>query len=155
NAFADVARENARHLNGGVTINWRPNPVWVTHLTAGVDAVDQTSGDIGISAPLPPFGSDTNIAYDHTRLTQYTVDAGATATVGGASARSATTLGLQYLAEHFHDSTSQSFQQPRVLAAGSQDRGAYAREALTFGNKLVLAAGARYDNQRFRAANLA
>jgi len=41
------------------------------------------------------------------------------------------------------------------LHGSSQDRSAYAREALIFGNKFLLAGGARYDNQRFRAANLA
>jgi TonB-dependent SusC/RagA subfamily outer membrane receptor len=159
--FADVARENARHVNGGATINWRPSAVWVAHLALGVDAVDQTSGDIGISPPVPQFGPDTTVGYNHTRLTQYTVDAGATLTVGDSSARSATTFGLQYLAEHFRDSTLQfggidgSFSQQILnLHGSSQDRSAYAREALTFGNTLVLAGGARYDNQRFRAAHL-
>jgi len=96
NDFANVARENARHVNGGVTINWQPKPIWATHITGGVDAVDQTSGDMSILAPS--LGSDSAITYDHTRLTQYTADAGATLTVGDSVARSQTTFGLQYLA---------------------------------------------------------
>ena len=153
NDFADVARENARHVNGGATINMRPSAVWAMHIALGVDAVDQTSGDIAISPPVPQFGPDTQIGYNHTRFTQYTVDVGGTLTEGDSSARSVTTLGLQYLAEHFRDSTFG--QQILNLHGSSQDRSAYAREALIFGNKLVLAGGARYDNQRFRAANLA
>ena len=159
NDFANVARENARHLNGGVTINWRPNPIWATHITGGVDAVDQTSGDMSILAPS--LGSDSAITYDHTRLTQYTADAGATLTVGDSVARSQTTFGLQYLAEHFRDSSyrfagfpgtfNQGFEN---IAAGSQDRSAYAREVATLANHLVLAGGARYDNQRLHAAHL-
>src|SRR5580704_5378484 len=159
NDFANVARENARHLNGGVTINWRPKPIWATHITGGVDAVDQTSGDMSILAPS--LGSDSAITYDHTRLTQYTADAGATLTVGDSVARSQTTFGLQYLAEHFRDSSyrfagfpgtfNQGFQN---IAAGSQDRSAYAREVATLANHLVLAAGARYDDQRLHAAHL-
>jgi TonB-dependent SusC/RagA subfamily outer membrane receptor len=157
--FANVARENARHVNGGVTINWRPKPIWATHITGGVDAVDQTSGDMSILAPSQ--GSDSAITYDHTRLTQYTADAGATLTVGDSSARSQTTFGLQYLAEHFRDSSyrlagfpgtfNQGFEN---IAAGSQDRSAYAREVATLANHLVLAGGARYDDQRLHAAHL-
>jgi TonB-dependent SusC/RagA subfamily outer membrane receptor len=160
NDFADVARENARHVNGGATINLRPSAVLAMHIALGVDAVDQTSGDIAVSQPTP-FGPDTQIGYNHTRLTQHTVDAGGTLTEGDSSARSVTTFGLQYLAEHFRDSTLQfagidgTFSQQTLnLHGNSQDRSAYAREALIFGNKLVLAGGARYDNQRFRAANL-
>jgi TonB-dependent SusC/RagA subfamily outer membrane receptor len=159
NDFANVARENARHVNGGVTINWRPKPIWATHITGGVDAVDQTSGDMSILAPSQ--GSDSAITYDHTRLTQYTADAGATLTVGDSVARSQTTFGLQYLAEHFRDSSyrfagfpgtfNQGFQN---IAAGSQDRSAYAREVATLADHLVLAGGARYDNQRLHAAHL-
>ncbi len=158
--LADVSRENARHFNGGVGIHFNPSKLWATHLTLGVDAVDQTAGDI-VTIP-PQFGVDTTLGYDHTRFTQYTADLGVTLTEGAAAqAQSQTTFGLQYLAEHFRDSTyhftgNSGGYQYQLLnpKAGSQSRALYGREALTFANKLVVAGGVRGDNQRLRAANL-
>jgi TonB-dependent SusC/RagA subfamily outer membrane receptor len=154
--LANVARENAHHLNGGFNVSYRQSAAVVLHLTAGLDNVDETAGDM-FSPPGPiSFLNDSAFGYNHTSASGYTVDAGATLTKGDSTLRSQTTVGLQYLSQRFHDSTYQYTGATvfHTLTAFSQDRSAYGREVLTVVDHLALAGGARFDQQRFRGANL-
>jgi TonB-dependent SusC/RagA subfamily outer membrane receptor len=162
-ALSNVARENTRHLNGGITVGYRPSTALALHLTGGLDNVDQTAGDVYTGRPtIFQSVAESGIDYNRTNASGYTVDAGGTFTKGDSVLQSQTTFGLQYLSRRFHDSTYQSTTSSNEqtvtaglnLTAFSQDRSAYGREALTVANHLVLAGGARYDQQRYRAANL-
>jgi TonB-dependent SusC/RagA subfamily outer membrane receptor len=162
--FTDVPTERTIHAMGNVTGRWRPLSGVELHATAGSDATDQTSA----LAETNPFNGGTSAfqANDRQVSAQYTTDLGATVTLHG----STTTIGGQYLEQHFRESTDSSTCTTNVvtttppLLCGSSFRlvfpsadrtqSLYANEVVTVADRLTLGAGARWNHERLHILHL-
>jgi TonB-linked SusC/RagA family outer membrane protein len=159
--FESRNSEQASHLTGGATLNWRPQSWLTAHATGGVDASDDYLNQLTPAGDGIPWGDGVGSRGNlRTTTTLYSVDLGATASLSPIDAVSTqTSVGAQYNQTISYG----TFAGDSVLAPGAtyvgggayptgQEQngetivaGAYVQEQLGLNDRLFVTGAVRFD----------